>query len=127
MRMTLRLLGLVALLAAGSLTTLHAQTLESGKWTGTVVDPGGQSHEVSFDVQTVGDSLKISMTGGPESSTFAFRDIRFDNGKLLFTWEPGSPVNCVLEPVPTGGFSGPCTDEEGEGGVMTLVPPKKEG
>ena len=127
MRKLLRLVCLVAVLGAGSLSVANAQKLETGTWTGTVVDPGGQSYDVTFVVQTAGDSLKIDMTGGPEGATFPFLDIRFDNGKLMFQWEPGSPVNCTLEPVATGGFSGPCTDDDGESGLLTMVPPKKEG
>jgi hypothetical protein len=113
-------------LVVGSTSRLNAQKLEPGTWTGTVVDPGGESVDVTFIVMMAGDTIQITMSAG-EEHTMAFSNVHFDDGKLLFTWEPGIRIDCVLNPADAGGYAGTCTDTSGESGQMTMVPPKKEG
>lgn len=123
MRTTLRLLVLLSGLVLGTAASLRAQSLASGTWTGKGVDPGGEEFPITFEVQTAGDSISIAMIG-PDGERMALTDIRFEEGKLLFRWSPGPVINCVLSPVEEGGFSGPCTDDSGGTGIITMTPPK---
>ncbi|MEO8294739.1 MAG: hypothetical protein ABI613_04415 [Gemmatimonadota bacterium] len=115
---------LLLALFLGSVTRLNAQKLESGTWTGAIVDPGGESVDVTYLVLTAGDTLKISLAA-PEGHSAEFTNIRFEGGNLLFSWEPGIQIDCVLMPGEAGSFSGACTDASGESGHMTMAPPKK--
>jgi hypothetical protein len=121
MKTAIRLMGLL-LVFAGSAAGLEAQTLASGTWTGKGVDPGGEEFPVTFDVKSSGDSLSIALIA-PDGQRMELSNIRFEGGKLLFLWSPGIDINCVLSPVEGGGFSGPCTDDEGGTGVLTMTPP----
>jgi hypothetical protein len=123
MKNAVRLLGLVLALMVGSLTSLDAQSLADGTWTGKGVDPGGDEFPLSFEVSHSGDSLQIAMVG-PDGERMPLTRIRFEEGKLLFTWEPGPRIDCTLSPVEGGGFSGPCTDEDGGTGIITMTPPQ---
>ena len=125
MRTSVRLLGLLLAVLAGPATGLAAQSLTPGTWTGKVVDPGGDEIPIDFEVQTIGDSIAIAMIG-PDGEKSPFTQVRFEEGKLLFRWEPGVVVNCILSPVDGGGFSGPCTDESGGTGNITMTPPPKQ-
>jgi hypothetical protein len=117
------LLALGVVLTGVSASGLAAQKLEVGAWTGTGVGPSGEAADVSFDVRMNGDTLMIDLNG-PDGQSMPLTDIRFEEGKLLFTWEPGVVVKCVLSPVEGGGYDGPCTDENGGSGRLTMVPPK---
>ena len=123
MKNLLRLLGLALCLVIGTVTTGEAQTMTPGTWTGKATDPGGDSIDLTFDVQLNADTLSIFIHG-PDGEKAPLTKIRFEQGKLLFTWEPGIVVNCELSPVEGGGFSGPCTDESGETGQISMTPPK---
>ena len=122
MKTSLRLLGLLLALVAGATTGLQAQKLAPGTWTGKGVDPGGEEFPITFEVDTAADSLRITMVG-PDGERMGLTNLRFEEGKLLFTWSPGIVINCVLSPVEGGGFSGPCTDDSGGTGIITMTPP----
>ena len=126
MRPSLRLLGLLLGLVIGTTASLQAQSLASGTWTGKGVDPGGEEFPITFEVQTAGDSISITMIG-PDGERMGLTDIRFEEGKLHFRWSPGIVINCVLSPVDEGSFSGPCTDDSGGTGIITMTPPKPQG
>jgi len=111
---------------AVSAARLEGQQLQTGTWTGTVVDPGGEPIGVSFDVHSAGDTTAISMII-PEGPTFAMSEIHFDQTKLVFTWDAGVKIVCTLDPATEGSYSGSCIDESGNSGTMTMVPPKKAG
>jgi hypothetical protein len=123
MKSSLRFLGLLLALVVASTTGLQAQKLASGTWTGKGVDPGGEEFPITFEVQTTGDSISIAMVG-PDGERMALTEIHFEEGKLLFTWEPGVVVKCTLSPVDGGGYSGPCTDDSGGTGIITMTPPQ---
>jgi hypothetical protein len=116
-----------ALLVIATPTRLHGQKLEAGTWTGTSTDPMGQTQNVTFVVTTNGDSLHISL-GIPDGPTLAFSDVRFEQGKLMF-WvgmDESRRITCALNPADGGGYSGECTDSEGQHGQLAMIPPKKE-
>lgn len=116
---------LVALFMA-STARLNAQKLEPGTWTGTIVDPGGESADVTYLVAISGDTIQVTMSA-PEGHTFSFSKVRFEEGKLLFSWEANTNIDCILNPAESGSYSGTCTDSSGASGQMTMVPPKKDG
>lgn len=118
-------LGLLLALLTGITAGLNAQSLKSGTWTGSGVGPGGDEFEISFEVEASGDSIAIAIVG-PGGERLPASQIRFEEGKLLFRWEPGVVVNCTLSPIEGGGFSGPCIDEEGGSGEITMIPPKAD-
>jgi hypothetical protein len=125
MKSSVRVIGLLLALFAAGVTGLQAQRMAQGTWTGKGVDPGGEEFPITFEVASAGDSLSI-MIVGPDGESMALSKIRFEEGKLLFTWEPGVVVNCVLSPVEGGGYSGPCTDENGGSGIITMTPPQPQ-
>ena len=122
MKTAIRLAGVLLALLAGTTTGLQAQKLAPGTWTGKGVDPGGEEFPLTFDVQTTGDSIAIAMMG-PDGERMELSGIKFEEGKLRFQWAPGPVINCVLSPIEGGGYSGPCTDESGGTGVITMSPP----
>ena len=123
MKTPLRFFGLLIAIMVATTTGLQAQKLAPGTWTGKGVDPGGEEFPITFDVQTTGDSISIAMVG-PDGERMDLSNIHFEDGKLLFRWEPGVVVNCTLSPVEGGGYSGPCTDESGGTGIITMTPPQ---
>jgi hypothetical protein len=125
MKITVRLLGLLVALLAGATTGLTAQSLASGIWTGKGVGPGGEEFPITFEVDGSSDSVAITIVT-PDGEKLVASEIRFEEGKLLFKWEPGVVVSCTLSPADDGGFSGPCADEEGGTGTITMIPPPKQ-
>jgi hypothetical protein len=123
MKSSLRFLGLFLALIVATTTGLEAQKLATGTWTGKGVDPGGEEFPFTVEVQNTGDSLSMALIG-PDGEQLPLTEIRFSEGKLLFRWEPGVVVNCELAPVEGGGYSGPCSDESGGTGVITITPPQ---
>lgn len=104
----------------------QAQTLEPGKWTGSVTPPGEQqAMPVTYDVTMNGDTLGITVNAG-EHGTFPFRDVKLDDAALTFWFAPGPRVECTLTRREDGGFAGACTDPDGGAAHMVMVPPKKE-
>ena len=123
MKPSFRFLGLLLALTVATTTGVEAQKLASGTWTGKGVDPGGGEFPFTVEVQNTGDSLSMALIG-PDGERLELTNIRFNEGKLLFQWEPGVVVNCELSPVEGGGYSGPCSDESGGTGQITITPPQ---
>ncbi|MEO8200029.1 MAG: hypothetical protein ABI679_05850 [Gemmatimonadota bacterium] len=126
MKLKTRWLLLLVALMAGSITRLNAQKLETGTWTGTLTDPGGDVIDVTYAVALSGDTLQITMSAA-EGLSAAFSNIRFEEGKMVFSWEANTKIDCTLSPAEGGGYAGACTDSNGGRGQMTMVPPKKDG
>ena len=104
-----------------------AQSLDEGTWTGTMETPGGDMVDLTYEVQKDGDSLMIALIppegAGADQDRYAFSDIRMEDGNLVFWWQPGPRVDCVLEPIEDGGYDGECSTEGGESGYLTMMPP----
>lgn len=116
----------VALLLA-TIPDASAQDIESGTWSGTLVDPGGQEIPVSFEVSTVSDSLSIDMSSPAFGNMkMPLSDITLSDASLTFSFQPGPVVNCELEKMANGSFEGVCDDASGEEGMITMKPPKDE-
>ena len=102
-----------------------AGKLEIGKWTGNVDAPGAGLIPLTFDVTAAGDTMKINMTI-EGMGVFPFTAVKLEGTKLSFGFVvESSDVTCKLEKKEDGSFAGPCVDQSGQGGPMTMVPPKK--
>ena len=113
---------------AGSASAQQAAApakLQIGAWTGKVVQPDGQSVDVTYDIAYAGDTLKIKIKAA-EHGSFDTWDAKLDGEKLSFKFRPGPEVVCVLNKVEQS-YSGTCTAEDGSAATMDLSPPKKEG
>lgn len=104
----------------------QAQTLEVGKWTGTVTPPNEQQTvPVTYDVTMKGDTIAITVDAG-EHGTYPFNGVKLSDGVLTFWFSPGPRVDCNLTRGEDGGYRGPCRDSEGGTARMEMIPPKKE-
>jgi hypothetical protein len=105
---------------------VHAQKLEPGKWTGTVLAPGEQhALEVSYDVTLRGDTIDIRVNAGNHGS-FSFSEVKLADKTLTFWFTPGPRVDCTLSRREDGAFAGSCRDPNGGNASMVMIPPKKE-
>jgi hypothetical protein len=100
-----------------------ATHLVSGAWTGTLTPPGGTEVPVEYTVVTSTDSASITISA--MDNRLPASSVRFENGTLRFSFNPGEPVNCTLTPQTGGGFSGSCVDSSGGTGKLVMTPPKK--
>ena len=112
---------LAAIFAVATLTLAPAaiaQSLAEGKWTGTMETPDGEVVDLTYEVKKDGDVLMISLLppegAGADSDRYEFSDVRMEDGNLVFWWQPGPRVDCVLEPVDDGAYDGECSIESGE-------------
>lgn len=113
------------LLTFAIVPTLQAQDLEAGTWTGTVIPPDGQVHEVTFDVVTASDTLTVTLNSpmGP----IPLRDITLDGETLTFSWSAGpTDLDCALKAQDDGSYTGECVDAGGDPGQFTMVPPQHD-
>jgi hypothetical protein len=122
-KLPLVLMALIALVVAPRMAA--AQKLEAGKWSGSVVAPGGDRVETTYDVTVKGDTIGISVNAG-EHGTFAFNDVKLADNTLTFWFQPGPRVDCKLARSDDGAFAGSCTDTSGGVAQMVMSPPKKE-
>jgi hypothetical protein len=108
-----------------------AQSLEEGRWTGTMEAPDGDVVDLTYEVKKDGDVLTIALLPpegvGADADRYEFSDVRMEDGNLVFWWQPGPRVDCVLEPVDDGAYDGECSVENGESGFLTMVPPGEDG
>lgn len=103
-----------------------AVKLEVGKWTGTVAPPSMDALELEFAVKMDGDTMKIDLTIVAMGMTMPLTGIKMEGPKLEFGFLAGdSDVKCTLTKKDDGSYAGPCADAGGQGGPMTMIPPKK--
>lgn len=126
----MRHLVLMTALAVAALTVppaAVAQSLDEGMWTGTMETPGGEVVDLRYEVKKDGDALKIALLPpeevGADSDRYEFSDVRMEDGNLVFWWQPGPRVDCVLEPIEDGAYDGECSTADGDSGYLTMVPP----
>ena len=126
MKRTVAGLGISAGLAMLATTSVGAQELRPGTWTGTMSPPGNDDVPVSYEVGETEGALSIIITGMGQS--FSFYEVVLDGTELTFWWEPGSRVDCTLLRKEDGSFEGTCTEETGPDGegTLTMVPPSEE-
>lgn len=104
-----------------------AQSLDEGMWTGTMETPGGEVVDLRYEVKKDGEQLTIALLPpeevGADSDRYEFSDVRVEDGNLVFWWQPGPRVDCVLEPIDDGAYDGECSTADGDSGYLTMVPP----
>ena len=114
-------LAAVLTLAFGAISTsLHAQTLEAGTWYGSMQPPGTpEPLRISFEVSHEGDVMRITAMGGEKP--LELNEPRFEDGNLVYWFQPGPRVECVLEPIGKDTYAGDCSDTEGDTGQMMIT------
>jgi hypothetical protein len=104
-------------------SSLAAQKLTPGTWTGTISPPSGETLDATFEVRTSGDTTKITLKAAP--GTFEASDVKVEADRILFTWSPGTSVKCTLMlRDDKKSYSGNCLDASGRPGVIVMTPPK---
>ena len=109
--------------------TAQAQSLVAGIWSGSIIDPYGQSKPVVYDVAGPPDSLSITLSQPSGGRPVAFADVHLVADTLSFRWAggaQGSRVACKLLRQTDGGYEGSCFDSQGREGRMRMVPPRKQ-
>ena len=104
-------------------SSLAAQTLETGTWTGTVMPPEGGAIEVTYEVAQKGDSLSVTLHTGAFGS-FAFESIVVHADRITFTWSPDEMLTCELMLRDDDRYEGECVDSGGMPGTLVMRPPK---
>ena len=132
-RIWLTTLTLALSLAASS--TLHAQTLQTGTWTGTATGPNG-STDVTFEVElmppvwtpdgtrVVSAGSQLTITYNSAQGPISLRNIQLDGDRLTYEFTAGDfDVTCSLTRQDDGSYTGPCGVGGGQGGRHTMHPP----
>lgn len=100
--------------------------LEVGKWTGTVAPPNMDPLDLEFVVTMAADTMKVEMTIVAMGMITPLTSIKLEGPKLEFGFLAGdADVKCTLTKKDDGSYAGPCADSNGQGGPMTMMPPKK--
>lgn len=121
------MIAIVAALPFLPADTASAQQLDVGTWTGTVTHPNGRVENVTFDVTMKNDTLGIAANVDGGAQVVVFRDPKLDGATLTFSFPAPSPVQCTLTRRDDNAYEGPCRAPEAtRGGVLLMVPPKKE-
>jgi hypothetical protein len=112
----------LGLCAVASLVAFHAgaQTLAPGTWTGALKIAGASAIAVEYVVQSVGDSLAVTMKSarGPASPV---TDLTIGERDLAFRW---GGFSCALQQKGGNKYEGTCSTSDGTSGELTLTAPK---
>lgn len=98
-----------------------AQDIATGTWTGTISPPGGSPLEITYEVAATADGFSVLVNGPGEPLPGS--DVVVGDDRLTFTFEPGTPVDCVLMLQDDGRYEGECVDAGGDPGVLVMIPP----
>ena len=132
MRKLARVLAILGMMT-GFASTLAAQDLKSGKWAITVIQPNGNTVNITLEVKRVPDPHVRWRIGTPELVTYSamrgqnllpLRDVRLEGEKFSFLAQ--GPVNkCDLNLQKDGSYAGECVGENGQQRAITMRPPEK--
>lgn len=123
-----KLAAVVAVLALGApcaTTSIVAQEIEHGTWTGALTPPGGEPIAVTLRVGDQDGALSIVMNSLNDGD-IDLNDERLEGDELTFWFEPGERVDCTLTRQDDGSFEGVCADQRGSDGgegTLAMVPP----
>lgn len=98
-----------------------AQEIEAGTWTGTITPPGGSTLDTTFEVAVDGDA--VSMIIASPIGPLPANGLEVLADRLTFSFEPGTPVDCVLMLQDDGSYTGECLDSGGDAGILVMNPP----
>jgi hypothetical protein len=100
--------------------SLHAQTLEAGAWFGSMQPPDTpEPVRISYEVSHEGEGMWIVAMGGENS--LELNEARFEDGNLVYWFQTGPRVDCVLHPTGKDTYAGDCSDTEGATGQMMIT------
>ena len=103
----------------------QAQEMESGTWTGFMMPPNNEKLDVTFEVATESDTLKITLFQ-EQVGFLPLTDIELSDKGLKFSFSAGAFVLCDLKLKANKGYEGECAPEGQESGIIVMKPPKKE-
>ncbi len=107
-----------------------AQEMSAGLWSGSISSPEGESFEVHYEVVHGEEGLEIAIippAGLAPQDRYEFSGIELEDGLLTFGWSPELDVwlDCALDLHEEGFYEGECVAEDGESGILKMVPPDK--
>ena len=105
-------------------STLSAQSLTTGSWTGSATGPGGNPLALTFEVSTAGDSIAI-LIKTPDRGDYPVTNAKLAGETLTFTFQPGPTVDCKLIRQADGSYLGECAGEDAMRATMVMKPPAK--
>ena len=128
MRCCVWVAGFVAVLSLP--TSIQAQGIEPGRWTGFLRIPNGSIKPVTYTVTRSRDSVEIALYEIPPGGPLPFNSVREKGDSLHITWNGGpnaSEVICDLGRQSDGSYDGPCYGFMFSGNArMHMTPPPKE-
>ena len=105
-------------------STLAAQSLSSGIWTGTATPPGEEPLPLTYDVGVSGDSISILIRTS-DRGDYPASDTRLAGDTLTFKFMPALGAECSLVKQGDGSFVGDCLSEGGMSMTLVMKPPAK--
>ena len=105
--------------------TPQPPTLATGTWPGNAAPPDGGLFDLTVEVTNEGDSLSATLVA--PFGRVPLHDIRVSETQLQFWFDLGQRIKCVLERQEDRGYAGPCVDEGGSEGRLTMRPPETAG
>jgi hypothetical protein len=118
-------------------STLGAQELQEGKWSGTRVQPNGNVQNITFEVKRIPDPharwrlgpvVILTATIAVGQNKVPLKDILLDGESLSYAFiQPNrAEFRCSLMRQKDGSFTGKCTRmDNAEVAQITMVPPKE--
>lgn len=105
-------------------STLAAQSLSSGTWTGSATPPGEEPLALTYDVGVSGDSISI-LIRTPDRGDYPASDTRLSGDTLTFKFMPALAAECSLVKQGDGSFVGECLSEGGMSITLVMKPPAR--
>jgi hypothetical protein len=102
-----------------------AETLPTGKWTGSSTPAGEPELALTFDVSSSVGTLRIT-AHSPDRGSYDFHHVKLNNGTLTFSFESGPVVLCSLRRRADGAYEGRCVAADGTSAPMLMIPPRTE-
>lgn len=113
------------ILALAFPAAIAAQALAPGSRAGEVVNPDGQTFEVTFEIVEQAGEVAITIDV-PGVATLPLEDLVVREDRLSFAWRPGQRLDCELWRTEQGGYDGGCADATGVEGQMRIFPPGRD-
>jgi hypothetical protein len=103
-------------------STLAAQSMASGTWTGSATPPGEEALTLTYDVSVLGDSISILIRTS-DRGDYPASEAKLVADNLTFRFHPALMAQCNLARQGDGSFVGECLSEGGMSVTMVMKPP----
>jgi hypothetical protein len=101
-------------------TSLNAQDLKSGEWSGVIVAPNGSRRVVTLQIAGGVEPLSIVMRSERDGKVFRLQDAQVKGDTLIFVWKAETVHLCSLLRQEDGAYEGACRDPEGVSDVIRM-------